>query len=73
MNILKVERKFRELERREKIVEYTYNPRLKQVPGLRKHRFIKDLSNDVETDVQAYGFDPYLLGIFYQIHNKYFS
>ena len=59
MSILQIERKFCELDKKEKLLEYCFNPRLKPVTGLKRHRFFRDLSYDVDMDNRAYGFDPY--------------
>ena len=64
MNILKIEQKFRELEHKERLVQCTYNPRIKTIPGAKRHRFITDLSYDMAADYQLYGFDPYFTSMF---------
>lgn len=59
MNILRLEEKFKKLEEKEKLLEYSFNPRVKSIPGVKRHRYFQDLSYDVEMDCQIYGFDPY--------------
>ena len=66
MNILRLEEKFKKLDEREKMIEYSFNPRVKSIPGIKRHRYFQDLSYDIEMDCQIYGFDPYCHSILYQ-------
>jgi len=57
MNILRVEQKFKELDKKEKKLEYYFNPRIKPISGLKRHRFLRDLSYDVDMNHQICKFD----------------
>ncbi|OMJ68365.1 hypothetical protein SteCoe_34206 [Stentor coeruleus] len=57
MNIIALENKFKNIERREKVVNTYYNPLTKSGP---KHYCIKDLQKDFEYDTQLYGLGKFL-------------
>lgn len=57
MNIIALENKFKNIERREKVVNAYYNPLTKSGP---KHYCIKDLQKDFEYDTQLYGLGKFL-------------
>jgi len=57
MSIKKIEEKFQRLELKEKLIDYSFNPRVKSIPGLKRHRYLQDLSYNTIQSIEP---DPQL-------------
>ncbi|CAI2375557.1 unnamed protein product [Moneuplotes crassus] len=55
MNLKQIERRFDLLDKREKYVNYYYNPLAQPIPGLKQSCHIKELKRDAERDIPNYG------------------
>ena len=64
MNILRLEAKFVKLDEKQKQLEYTFNPNVKSIPGLKRHRFFQDISRSINKDDKTLKMSKSLIRIF---------
>jgi hypothetical protein len=57
MSIPRIEQKFLLLELKEKLIDYSFNPRVKSIPGLKRHRYLQDLAYNTTQSIEP---DPQL-------------
>lgn len=64
MNLIQIDKQFKELKIKENFLSYKYQPFSKNTTGTR-HTYFKDLQKDFEDEINTFLFSPYIQGIIY--------